>query len=214
MCWAALLPALAISGTANAADHGWYLGAAYSNVSPDYAPPPSIIVLPAGGVSGVFSSGIHTPSYLTGDELDSIGSTGFKAVAGYRAFDWLAFEVDYLDLSSDSVSLGLVCVTQPCPNTFHADTSSASLSALALWPLGKFDLFARIGLSRWKTELEAINTDGSRFWSQDLLGTDEKYGAGAQIHFDKVTARLEYEHLRFSGDAADTWSIGAAYSFR
>ena len=96
----------------------------------------------------------------------------------------------------------------------RAETTSASLSALALWPLGKFDIFARVGLSYWDSTLETINTDGSRFWHQDLSGTDEKFGAGAQLHFHKVTARLEYEHLRFSGDAADTWSLGVAYSFR
>ncbi len=112
-----------------------------------------------------------------------------------------------------SGDLGLVCVTQPCPDRLRAETSSASLSALAMWPIGKFDLFARLGVSRWESTVEGRNTDGSRFWSQHLSGTDEKYGAGAQFHLHKLTARLEYEHLRFAGDAADTWSIGIACNF-
>ena len=62
--------------------------------------------------------------------------------------------------------------------------------------------------------IKTINSDASRLWHQDKDGTDEKFGAGAQFHFHKMTARLEYERLRFSGDAADTWSLGAAWSFR
>jgi len=202
--WVALLAALmATPHATQAAKHGWYLGAAYSSVSADYAQ-----------TDNVQPAFIETPSRYTDGELDTIGSQGFKLAAGFRALDWLAFEADYLDLSGDSAPLGLVCVTQPCPDQIRAETTSASLSALALWPLGKFDVFARVGLSHWDSTLETINTDGSRFWHQDLDGTDEKFGAGAQFHFHKVTARLEYERLRFSDDAADTWSLGIAYSFR
>jgi hypothetical protein len=202
--FALLAALLAAPGAASAAERGFYVGAAYSNVSADYAPPPQT----AGPAS------IDTASYLAGGDLDTIGSSGFKAVVGYGALDWLAFEVDYLDLSGDSAALELVCITQPCPNKIRAETTSTSLSALALWPLGKFDLFARVGISSWKSSVETMNPDGSRFWGDHLSGSDEKFGAGAQLHFHKVTARLEYERLRFSGDAANTWSIGVAYSFR
>jgi hypothetical protein len=202
---AALLAALLLTpDAALATDHGWYLGAAYSNVSPNYASSDEI----------AFPVDFDTPSRLAGGGLDAIGSEGFKLLAGFRALDWLAFEVDYLDLSGDSAPLGLFCVTQPCPDQIRAETSSASLSALALWPLGKFDIFARLGLSSWDSKIETFNTDGSRFWHRNLNGTDEKFGAGAQLHIHKVTARLEYERLRFGGDAANTWSLGVAYSFR
>jgi OmpA-OmpF porin, OOP family len=202
--WVAPLAALmATSDATHAAERAWYLGAAYSNVSADYAPTPE----------SFGPNTIETPSHYTGGELDTIGSQGFKLVGGFRAFEWLAFEADYLDLSGDSAPLGLVCVTQPCPDQIRAQTTNASLSALALWPVGKYDIFARVGLSHWESALETINPDGSRFWHQELDGTDEKYGAGAQFHFHQVTARLEYERLRFSGDAADTWSLGIAYSF-
>jgi len=201
----ALLAALTATPHATqAAERGWYIGAAYSSVSADYAPSPVFVPLAT----------IETPSRYVGGELDTIGSQGFKLAAGFRALDWLAFEADYLDLSGDSAPLGLVCITQPCPDQIRAETTSASLSALALWPLGNFDVFARVGLSHWDSTIETINADGSRFWHQDLDGTDEKFGAGAQFHFHKMTARLEYERLRFSGDAADTWSVGVAYSFR
>ncbi len=202
--WVALLAALmATPDATHAAERSWYLGVAYSNVSADYAP--SDNVQPAT---------IETPSrYTVASPIPSVRKVS-NWLRGFRALDWLAFEADYLDLSGDSAPFDLVCVTQPCPDQIRAETTSASLSALALWPLGKFDVFARVGLSHWDSTIETINTDGSRFWHQDLDGTDEKFGAGAQFHFHKMTARLEYERLRFSGDAADTWSLGVAWSFR
>jgi len=203
-----LLALLAAAGAAQAANRGFYLGLAYSSVSADYAPP-EMTAWP----NAVPASSVDTPSRVTGDLLDSIGSRGFKPVVGYRVLDWLAFEADYLDLSGDSAPLELMCINPPCPDKARAETSSASLSVLAMWPVGRFDLFARLGVSRWESNIETLNTDGSRFWSQDLSGTDQKYGAGTQFHIQKVTARLEYEHLRFGGDAADTWSVGIAYSF-
>jgi opacity protein-like surface antigen len=177
--------------------HGWYAGAAYSNVSPSYAPRPTT------GPAGIALAG----------SLDPIGSRGYKLVGGYRALDWLALEADYLDLTSSSAPLNLVCVLAPCPDRVRTESASASLSALALWPLGRFDLFARAGLSRWQTSLD-VSSDGSQIFSRHIRGTDQKLGAGAQLHVHKVTARLEYEHLRFGRDAADTWSIGLAYAFR
>ena len=134
--WVAPLTALmATPDATHAAERGWYLGVAYSNVSADYAPPPE----------SFGPTTIETPSHYTGGELDTIGSQGFKLVGGFRAFEWLAFEADYLDLSGDSAPLGLVCVTQPCPDQIRAQTTNASLSALALWPVGKFDVFAPRG---------------------------------------------------------------------
>jgi hypothetical protein len=203
-CVALLVSLLVTPDEAQAADHGWYLGAAYSNLSADYSPPEEFAI----------PTDFATPSPFPGIVAETIGSDGFKLDAGYRVLDWLAFEADYFDFGSNSAPLGIFCVNQPCPATIRGATASASLSALALWPIGRFDVFARVGLSRWETSLEMFYDDGSRFWHQDIDGTDEKYGAGAQVHFGKIAARLEYEHLRFSADAADTWSLGVAYNFR
>src|SRR6187431_1983858 len=186
--WLSLLALLAAAGTAQAADHGFYLGLSWSGVSPDYAEP-QMTAFP----TDQDPAAADTPSRVTGDLVDSIGSQGFKPIVGYRVLDWLAFEADYLDLSSDSAAMVFVCIDQPCPSKARAETSSTSLSALAMWPVGKFDLFARLGVSRWKSTIDTLNDDGSRFWSQDFSGTDEKYGVGGQVHIDKVTARLEYE---------------------
>jgi len=198
---------LAILGNAHAADRGFYLGLAYSDVSPDYATP-EMVAYPGSGIPST-----DTPSYVTGDVVDPIGSNGIKGLVGYRVFDWLAFEVDYLRLEGNSAPLELVCITQPCPDKVEAESSSYSFSALGLWPLGKFDVFARVGVSRWDSKISLLNPDGQHFWATDVTGTDPKFGVGAQMHIQKLTARIEYEYLSFGKDAADTWSIGIAYGF-
>jgi opacity protein-like surface antigen len=198
---------LAAFGNAHSAERGFYLGLAYSNVSPDYATP-EMVAYPDAGISAT-----DTPSFVTGDAVEPIGSNGIKGLVGYRVYDWLAFEVDYLRLDGNSAPMNLVCVTQPCPDKVQAESSNYSFSVLGLWPIGRFDVFARAGVSRWDSKISLLTSDEWRYWSEDLTGTEAKYGAGAQMHIDKVTARLEYEHLRFGGDAADTWSIGIAYGF-
>jgi hypothetical protein len=197
------IPLLAMHDS-HGAERGFYAGAAFAGLTADYAPPEAVF-LPTGS---------ETPSRLSEGLVDSIGSQGLKAVAGYRAWNWLAFEIDYLDLSSDSAPLTLVCVTQPCLTRIRAETSSTSLSALALWPLGRFDLFARAGLSRWKSGVDWLTSDGTAADSQSVHGSDEKFGGGVQLHIHQFTARLEYEHLRFGLDSADSWSLGVAYQFR
>ena len=195
---------LTVFGTAHSAERGFYLGVGYSDVTPHYATP--MVYLDARIPR-------DTPSRVTGDAVEPIGSYGIKGLVGYRVYDWLAFEVDYLRLDGNSAPTNLVCVTQPCPDKIQAESSNYSFSTLGLWPIGKFDVFARVGVSRWESKISLLTSDGWRYWSEDLTGTEAKYGGGAQVHIGAVTARLEYEHLSFGDDAADTWSIGIAYGF-
>jgi hypothetical protein len=197
MACATALSAVRVS---HAAERGFYAGAAYSDVSAEFGSGP---VLVAGSSSGIFDSGVNP-----------VGSRGIKVVGGYRALDWLAIEADYLDLSRTTEKQSFVCVTTPCQDRNQADTSSASLSALALWPVGKFDLFLRAGFMSWTSDVEYINNDGTVAGSVDFGGTNEKYGFGAQFNLRRITARLEYEDLRFGAVRAESWSLGFAYRFR
>ena len=184
---------MATPDATHAAERGWYLGVAYSNVSADYAPS-----------DNAFPTTIETPSRYTGGEPDTIGSPGFKLVGGFRALDWLAFEADYLDLSgtarrwgsSASRNLALTRYARR-PRALHCPRSRCGL-----WASSTFSpaWACRTGTRR----IETINPDGSRFWHQDLGGTDEKFGAGRGFFIDKGDDAPEYERLRFSGDAADT----------
>jgi hypothetical protein len=190
--------ALCAFPNAHGAERGFYAGAGYSDVSADYGPRPILLA-----TSDLYDSGMET-----------IGPRGFKAAVGYRALDWLAIEADYLDLSQVRERIVYPCVGGPCVDHSEADTSSGSFSALALWPIGRFDLFVRAGFMSWKSQFATITSAGTVEGSADFSGTNGKYGAGAQFNLRWITARLEYEELRFGALRADSWSLGFAYRFR
>jgi hypothetical protein len=210
-----LCATLLLSWQTFAAESGWYAGAAFSDQASSYS-------RSTGRVPGIGS-----------DAADPLGASGFKIVAGFRMFEWLAVETDYLQLSSDRASvilpcaaavclpigcdnetcLPIVCTLNACADHVRADSRAVAVSALALWPIGQFDLFARAGIASWKTDVEYFYGE-SRTYVRDVTGTDAKFGAGVQLRLRRVTARLEYERLRFGANAADALSLGLAYHFR
>ncbi|HEU5135379.1 MAG TPA: porin family protein [Steroidobacteraceae bacterium] len=185
----ALLAALLAPCATPAAERGWYLGAAYSDISPDL--PDSSVVF---------------------NEV-RLGDDGYKIFAGYRAFDWLAIEADYGDFGDVRGTTNIVCVTTPCPTHFSTSASAFSVSALGLYAIGRFDLFARVGFAGWSTESELHDSVGASVISNDDSGTDALFGAGAQYNFSRVIARLEYGRFEFGDSEADVWSVGLAWSF-
>ncbi len=188
---ATLLAALlAAPGAARAADHGWYLGAAYSEISQDF---PSSSSLSFGDAP--------------------LGDDGYKIFVGFRALDWLAIEAGYGDFGDVHEPINIVCVTTPCPTRFSASTSAAFLSAVGLYSIDKFDLFARVGITAWSAETALHDSSGARMFSNDDSSTDAHFGAGAQYKFGHVVARLEYERFEFGETEGDVWSLGLAWAF-
>jgi len=181
---------LAAPGAAHAADRGWYLGAAYSDISQDF---PDSTTLFFGDVP--------------------VGDEGYKIFVGYRVLDWLAVEADYGDFGDVRNPLDILCVTTPCPTDFRASTSAVSVSALGLYSIGQFDLFARAGLAAWNAESELHDSTGALMFSRDDSDTDFRFGAGGQYNFSRVIARLEYDRVEFGKTEADVWSLGLAFAF-
>lgn len=175
-----------------AAERGWYLGAAYSDISPD---------LPESSI--VFSE-------------VRLEDAGYKAFVGYRAFSWLAVEADYGDFGDTHEVVNFICFTIPCPVEINTSTTAVSVSALGLYSPGDFDLFARVGFSSWRAEVDVrTTTPGSVAFATNVRddGTDVLFGAGAQYNFRRIIARVEYERFEFGSSEADVWSVGLAYRF-
>lgn len=150
-------------------------------------------------------------SILNVDDEDQ----GYKVLMGWRPIDWFALEASYADLGGASGDTSIVCVAAvgfPCPTDLSAEVRSTQLAALGLWPLGSFDLFARLGANYW--EADAKIADGSvtivRASDDDV---DIVYGAGAQYRYQRLALRLEYEHIALDASDADTVSLGVTYSF-
>lgn len=146
----------AMAQQAAAADNGFYLGAGLTETNFDIS---------VDGLS------------------DDFDDNGFKVIAGFRPFNWLAFEGNYLDLGGvDEGGLEI-------------DTSAITLSALVLAEIGIVDLYARAGMANWDTD---SSVPGGRI-SDD--GWEPTYGVGVGVHFGSIGARLEYE--RFSTETVE-----------
>lgn len=172
-----LIPACLLSlcaGQAVAADNGFYLGAAAMKSQVD-------------GFSGNF-------------DLDD---TGYKLIAGFRPLDSFAVELNYMDLGSDSATLGAA--------RFDGEATAFAGFAMLMLPLPLIDLYAKAGVARWeaKGSLSSITVS-----SLKDNGTEVAYGAGVQAHFGSLGARLEYESFDIEDtDGVDLFSLGLTWTF-
>jgi hypothetical protein len=137
-CWRSLLVTVFLSapGAALAADNGFYVGLATSDVSSDYE---------LGGLAG-------------GDADDG---SGFKGIVGLRPLDSFAIEANYVDLGETIVPLSVPPPCIGCATTAQIDSEAVSVSAVGFLALPLVDLFARVGYARWESEGSASETEGS-----------------------------------------------------
>ena len=139
--WRSLLLSVSIlaPGAALAADNGFYLGLAASDVSSDYE---------LGGLVG-------------GDADDD---SGFKGIVGFRPLDSFAIEANYVDLGETVAPLAVSLGCIGCPTHAQIDSQAVSVSAVGFLALPLVDLFARVGYASWESETRisaSQDADGS-----------------------------------------------------
>jgi hypothetical protein len=202
--WGLVLMLIVTAG-ASAADRGFYVGGGWSSVDARYAPSHRVVGI--AGEAGLPEGAIDTV------DLDPLGSSAWRVMAGYRVLDWLAVEGNFSRFGGNSRYTRITCVTTPCPAREAGDADTTALSALALYPLGPFDLFAKVGVTRWRAALGFYNPDGSRFETRRDDGTDVGYGGGVQFRHSRVQMRLEFERAKFGDDRANLLTLGVACVF-
>ena len=176
----ALAATLALaSSSAFAVDNGFYFGAS------------------------VGAGGVEFDQRFDGQRIDyDAGSTGFKAIAGWRVLDWLSVEANYVDLGSGEDRID--------GQKVETDVSGASLSMVGFLPIGPVDLFARAGAIDWSAD---VNLSGLDLKGSDD-GTDFTYGVGAQFRIWSLSFRAEYELFDISdADTVDLASVGVTWTF-
>ncbi len=183
-------------------------------------------VLAAGGMACFFAAGGHAAEngFYVGaargetetrhkvglgavfDERDS----SFKVIAGWRPVDWFAVEGSYFDL-------GDVTLHQVVPDLspFKLEQKGYDVFAVLLIDIAMIDLFAKAGAVKSSADL-TTNTIAGPASSVDH-DTDFAWGAGAQIRFRKLAARIEYERLQISNGNSfkppKVVSLGVIWSF-
>jgi hypothetical protein len=130
----ALAALIAAPGAALAADNGFYLGLASSEVSSNYDLGPA-----AAGVPD--------------------DDRGFKGIAGFRLLDSFALEANYVDFGETLIPLNVACIQAPCPNEAEVDADAVSVSAVGMIALPLVDLFARVGYARWESSLSVLASE-------------------------------------------------------
>jgi OOP family OmpA-OmpF porin len=139
----------------------------------------------------------------SGSDLD-IDDTAWKIIAGFRPLDVFAVEANYMDLGSESASFGL--------GNAHADAKAVSAYAIGFLPIPFVDLYGKAGLARW--ELNGRTNGGGALVRFDDKGTEFAWGAGAQVHFGSLAARLEYDNFDIKNtDGVDMYTLGVTWTF-
>ncbi len=160
----------AIAPQAAAADNGFYLGA-----------------------------GITKSEFDVGSASDSLDDNSYKIIAGFRPFDWLAVEANYIDLGGESDGAGT-----------SLDAQAFTVSGLLIAEFAVIDLYARLGMANWK-----LDASLSGFGSESEDGWEPTYGVGIGAHFGSFGVRAEYESFQVSDFDFDvnTISLSFIYTF-
>ena len=180
-----------VAGLAQAADNGFYLGVGATQS--DY---------------GLANPGAALP-------FDD-STSGYKLITGWRPLDNFGVEVNYVDHGSATVPSGIVCIqfiTVPCPATTSLTAETLSAFAVGYIDLPLVDLFAKVGVNSWKFDGQSTGGFVPVFRINES-GTDLAFGAGVQVRFSSLGARLEYERLNIVQDESlDTISLSLTYTF-
>ncbi len=95
----------------------------------------------------------------------------------------------------------------------RADAKAFSAHALLYLPIPVpfLGVYGKAGLARW--DLNG-NTSGVALTRLDDNGTEFAWGAGAQLSFGSLSARLEYDNFDIKNtDGVDLYTLGVTWTF-
>src|SRR5262245_31927780 len=148
------------------------------------------------GQAGI-KDNINTANF---DETDA----AYKVFLGYRfkviPFFNLAIEGAYTDFGKPSQTLG--------GQRVETNINGPSIAALAILPLGPFDLYGKLGGINWNVDTTIGNAKTSR------SGSGGFYGLGAGLNLGPFGLRAEYERFQIKDvDRVDLFSLSALFQF-
>lgn len=164
-----------------------------------------------GGNIGGSSLEVRDFNDELGDLRFSGGGTAYKLFAGFRFLNFLAVEAGYVDLGDPNDVVG---ASGDDPIDVQIGLKGWDAFAVGLLPIGPVDLFAKVGLVSWDTDIcarliltDVVDTDSDS-------GTDAAYGIGVALRLGKVTIRAEGEQFKIA-DADNVYMlpVGATFSF-
>jgi hypothetical protein len=167
----------------------------------------------AAGAAHAAPSGLYLGVGVTKANVDNLfgsnsgfnlDNTAWKAFVGFKPPVFpIGLEANYIDMGGQTIG------------PVHADSKAFTGFAVGYLPLGTplLDIYGKAGLARWQLNGTLAPSPGSFFALSDQ-GTEFAWGIGAQIHFSKVAARLEFEDFNMPNtDGAKLYSLGVSFYF-
>jgi hypothetical protein len=131
----------------------------------------------------------------------------FKLFGGIGIGQNFAVEIAYHDFGTTTC-----CGPSYADFGFERNGTAFSAGAMALWPISRLRLFAKVGASWWDVDGHDLTIAGVRPYSND--GVDLLAGVGGDIKVASgLRIRLEWERLEIDGDDADSVMVGALWQF-
>lgn len=131
----------------------------------------------------------------------------YKLIAGFRPLDHFGVEVNYVDFGTARLQQAMPDLDVKARATFY------DVFAVGYLPISIADLYAKAGVVRWDTDVHLTTILGPQPGVSES-GTDFAWGAGAQLRFGSLAARLEYERFEVSdADRVDVVSLGFTWTF-
>lgn len=148
---------------------------------------------------------IHSTVDNVFDTRQSIENSEWKAFVGIKPLGSpLGFEAEYLDLGSRTFDFGRV----------SGDTWAFDAVGHVPLPLPFLTIYGKAGLSRLEVRGDVTSPFGPGRLRYSDQSSQFTYGAGVQVKFAGIGARLEYEHFNVSNsDGADVVTLGVLFSF-
>lgn len=175
--------ALLFAGTATAEDTGVYVG---------------------GSVGWAYLAGEGTDRIEDQDFDFSDDDVGYKLYAGWQILPFLGVEGGYVDF-------GEVEDTTPLTRTRIA-TDGWDAFVVGNVPLGFIDLFAKVGVIAFDSDLDFNGNNVS--FDDSESGTEAAYGVGAAFELGSFAVRGEWEYFDVDGlDDLTLLSVGLTYQF-
>ena len=136
------------------------------------------------------------------EAADDVGAESsdpsLKVFGGVGIGEYFAAEIAYHDFGTTTC-----CGPSYADFGFERNGDAFSASAVALWPIKRFRLFAKAGALWWDVDGHDLTIEGPRPYSND--GVDLVAGAGCDIAVvSGLRIRLEWEHLKIDDDDADS----------
>jgi hypothetical protein len=162
---------------------------------------------------GAYAGASVGQSTVKADPIDfSKHDWGWRVLVGIRPLPLLGAEIAYTDFGHPNYQQGV-------PFGLNVSVRASSVEALGLvylpLPVPFLDVYGKGGVAR--LNYRASSSSGCLAcnpFNADYTETRVAYGGGAQLKFDRLAARVEYERISARDGDPSLLSVGLTWTFK